>query len=81
MEWISFATGAIITAIAYTVFIYEKEEEIEHDEEGITVHTTSGRLVEISCQTCRKLKRHREVERDLYECTKCKRQLDLRRAS
>jgi hypothetical protein len=80
VEWISFTTGALTTLFAFAIFSQDKEE-FKTEEEGLTVHTTSGRLVEMSCQTCRKLKRHREIETDLYECTKCKRRIDLRKVS
>lgn len=82
MDWVSLMTGVVGTALAFALFSQTVEEEQETTEEsGITVNTSNGRLVEISCQTCRKLKRHREIEDYLFECTKCKRRIDLRKAS
>lgn len=75
MEWVSFVSGAVIVGFAYALFSDEYiDEEIE--EEGNTIYT--GRSVVMSCQTCRKLKRHREIEPSLYQCPKCKREVDLR---
>lgn len=60
----------------------ELEEETEISDYTIEDHDTKkGRLVPLACQTCHKLKKHREIERDLYQCTKCKRYVDLRRKS
>lgn len=75
MSWVSFCSGVVITLFAYALFNQEDyiEEEIE---EGNTIYT--GRTVTLSCQSCRKLKKFREVEPNLYECPKCKRQVDLR---
>lgn len=74
MEILSFLTGALSTAFAFALFTSEHGEETETEE--MPGHT--GRTVIISCQTCRKLKRHREIEQNLFQCTKCKRNVDLR---
>lgn len=81
MEWVSFMTGVIGTAFAFALFTSHQEDEIEMDpivEEELKVNDFSGRHVTLSCQTCRKLKRHKEVEPNLYQCLKCKRHVDLR---
>ncbi|MGG3469095.1 hypothetical protein ABES02_16640 [Neobacillus pocheonensis] len=81
MNWVSFFSGVTTVLITYALFsrvLEEKPEEIEVDETGVVVSGFSGRHVTLSCQTCRKLKKHREVELNLYQCTKCKRHVDLR---
>jgi acetyl-CoA carboxylase beta subunit len=42
------------------------------------IHDHSGRKVVLSCQSCRKLKNHIEIEPNLFQCVKCKRQVDIR---
>lgn len=82
-NFIIYMTGVMSAFIAYALFMHGTEEDLEEEieESGLTVNTVSGRLMELSCQTCRKLKRHREIEDRLFECTKCKRRIDLRRSS
>jgi acetyl-CoA carboxylase beta subunit len=84
MDTFSFIVGGMTVLIGY-VFISmgmeENDEEIETEETGLAINGVTGRHVMMSCQTCRKLKKHKEIEKDLYACTKCKRQTDLRRAS
>lgn len=82
-NFVIYITGFMSACIAYALFMDGVDEEPEEvvEENGLTVHTHLGRLMEIYCQTCRKLKRHRELEEYLFECTKCKRRIDLRRAS
>ncbi|MBG9548368.1 hypothetical protein [Cytobacillus firmus] len=87
MDWVSFISGALCTAFTYALFKSEREEPEEEevtesdDNEELLITGHTGRTVVLSCQSCRKLKRHREIEPDLYECYKCKRRVDLRRAS
>lgn len=80
MEIVSFMTGVLSTTFAFALFSYasdtDPEDDLEPEEEESTGHT--GRTVIISCQTCRKLKRHREIEPNLFQCTKCNRNVDLR---
>lgn len=81
MEWVSFMTGVVVAGFALALFTSDKDQlepDPEELEEGITVNDFTGRHVTMSCQTCRKLKKHREVEPNLYQCTKCKRHVDLR---
>jgi hypothetical protein len=82
MNWVSFSMGIITVISMYALFSSVMEEETEEgvvdDEAGVMVNDLSGRYVTLSCQTCRKLKKHREVETNLYQCTKCKRHVDLR---
>jgi hypothetical protein len=82
MNWVSFFSGTLTVLIAYALFsslLEEEPEEILGDgEAALILNDFSGRFVTLSCQTCRKLKKHREVETNLYQCTKCKRHVDLR---
>lgn len=88
MEWHSFVIGLVSAALAFAMFS-ESGEETEADEEvvsdsehtGLTdvdIHDFSSRHVTLSCQTCRKLKRHKEVQPNLFQCVKCKRHVDIR---
>jgi acetyl-CoA carboxylase beta subunit len=78
--------GGMTVLITYALFTSNQDDlemeipETEH-ESKLVVNGVSGRHVMMSCQTCRKLKKHKEVDKDLYQCTKCKRHTDLRRAS
>lgn len=82
MEWISFGTGIMAATLAFALFTsnYEDDEtELEEEIEGdIIINGHTGRHVTLSCQTCRKLKKHKEVKPNLFQCTKCKRHVDLR---
>lgn len=82
MNWVSFFSGIFTVLITYALFSRVMEDEPEEvfmdKESGIVVNHLSGRYVTLSCQTCRKLKKHREVETNLFQCTKCKRHVDLR---
>ncbi len=68
---------------AYFLFKSNKVENYDEIEENddIEVNDHKVRRVELSCQTCRKLKWHKEIETYLFECMKCKRRIDLRKAS
>ena len=86
MHWVSFITGGMSVIMANAIFtsIREEEEELaiaDRTEANVVVNDLSGRYVTLSCQSCRKLKRHKEIEPDVYQCTKCKRHTDLRRGS
>lgn len=81
MSWISYITGGMTVIFAYAFYavgMEDGEEELEVEENNIMVNDFSGRYVTLSCQTCRKLKRHKEVEPNLFQCTKCKRHVDIR---
>lgn len=85
MDWTGFFVGSITTLMIYAFYSLGKEsdeEELESAEEvngeDIEVHDFQARHVTLSCQTCRKLKRHKEIEPNLYQCVKCKRHVDLR---
>lgn len=57
----------------------EKEEpETELKNPEVIKISGTGKRVTMSCQTCRKLKTHIEIEPYLFECVKCKRKVDLR---
>lgn len=80
MELVSVLTGVLATSFAFCLF--RNQQDVQEDEEDVNLTgglESEGRLVELSCQTCRKLKRHREVEPNLFECTKCRRHIDLRK--
>lgn len=81
LNYVDFITGALSVGFAYALFKGDDDEivindndneDFEDNEEG------SGRLVTMSCQGCRKLKKHQEVKPNIYKCTKCKRIVDLR---
>jgi hypothetical protein len=81
MSWVSFITGGLSVILAYAFFSAGDDEEVEILEpgNGLVVNGVSKRFFQISCQTCRKLKNHREIEPNVYECTRCKRVTDLSR--
>jgi uncharacterized paraquat-inducible protein A len=85
MQWGSFITGGITILFAYLLFTTNKEddgtEEVMTEEDEIEINDFSTRHVKTYCQTCRKIKSHKEIQKDLYQCSRCKRQIDLRRAS
>jgi acetyl-CoA carboxylase beta subunit len=84
MSWHSFIVGVVSTLFAYALFSSGNEEEehdpelTENDEDGIEVHDFQSRHVTLSCQSCRKLKKHKEIKPNLFQCVKCKRHVDLR---
>ncbi|MEH7490815.1 hypothetical protein [Neobacillus niacini] len=83
MEWQDFIIGVVSTLFAYALFSSGREDEHdpiiqENDEDEIEVHDFQSRYVKLSCQSCRKLKKHKEVKLNLFQCTKCKRYVDLR---
>jgi acetyl-CoA carboxylase beta subunit len=74
--------GSIAMSMAFTYVLikspleedaegFNKEFENEPEEENL-------RSVTLSCQTCRKLKKHREIQKNLFQCVKCKRHVDIR---
>jgi acetyl-CoA carboxylase beta subunit len=83
MEMAAFIAGVISTTMLFAL-LKDNEGEWEEVEEGpreqseVEINDFTGRNVTLSCQTCRKLKRHKEVESNLYQCVKCKRHVDLR---
>ncbi|WP_045522511.1 hypothetical protein [Neobacillus niacini] len=81
MSWISYITGGMTVILAYTFYavgMEDGEEEQGDEENNVVVNDFSGRYVTLSCQTCRKLKRHKELEPNLFQCMKCKRHVDIR---
>jgi acetyl-CoA carboxylase beta subunit len=79
MSWVSFITGGMTVILAYAFFSVGVEEDEEFDvaESDLVINEGSGRHVTLSCQTCRKLKRHREIRPNIFQCTKCKRHVDI----
>jgi acetyl-CoA carboxylase beta subunit len=84
MSWASFITGGIYALFMYALFTSDSEDDafedyiIEENGSEIMVNDFTGRYVTLSCQTCRKLKKHKEVKPNLYQCVKCKRHVDIR---
>jgi acetyl-CoA carboxylase beta subunit len=84
MNWVSFITGGMTVIFAIALFTSDPEEDMEEEsieltsESDLEENESSGRHVTLSCQTCRKLKRHKEIHTNLLQCTKCKRHVDLR---
>jgi acetyl-CoA carboxylase beta subunit len=79
MDLVSAIAGGVGTLFAYFLFASNRnEDDIEEDDEEIEINDFATRYVTMSCQTCRKLKRHKEVKPNLYQCVKCKRHVDLR---
>jgi hypothetical protein len=81
MDLTSFIAGVLSAALTYAMFSGNKKQE---QPEGVNYHDghddhTTGRRLTMMCTTCRKQKAHIEIEKDLYQCTKCKREVDLRR--
>jgi hypothetical protein len=82
-EMVSFIAGIICSTMLFAL-IKDNAEEWEGVEEGsadlgrVEINDHSIRHVTLSCQTCRKLKRHREIESNLFQCVKCKRHVDIR---
>jgi acetyl-CoA carboxylase beta subunit len=85
MNWISYISGGMTVLLTYAMFTTDEEEVLEVEsnetEDNLVVNDFTGRFVTLSCQTCRKLKKHKEIEPNLFQCTKCKRHTDLRRIS
>jgi acetyl-CoA carboxylase beta subunit len=64
--------------MAYAFFTMDDEDEPAKVIKNDSPKEPSGRTTIISCTTCRKQKRHREIETNVWECMKCKRHIDLR---
>ncbi|QIZ08484.1 hypothetical protein HFZ78_18690 [Priestia megaterium] len=82
MSWVSFITGGmsvILAYVFYSVGIKDSEELVAEEvlSSDVVVNDSTGRYVTLSCQTCRKLKRHREVRPNVFQCMKCKRHIDI----
>lgn len=81
MEWVSFMTGVMGTAFAFALFSSNNEDETDPEFENEEENETNdfiGRSTQMYCQSCRKVKNHKEIEKDLWQCTRCKRHVDLR---
>jgi len=82
MDWVNIGIGAISAMFAYFLFTSDNNKDTtDHTEDAVSdieINDYSGRHVTLSCQTCRKLKRHKEIEPNMYQCVKCKRHVDLR---
>jgi acetyl-CoA carboxylase beta subunit len=82
MDWHDFILGAISSMFTFIIMTSDKEEVVPENEpeenEELEVHDFKSRHVTLSCQSCRKLKKHKEVKPNLFQCVKCKRHVDLR---
>jgi uncharacterized paraquat-inducible protein A len=84
MNWVSFITGGMTVIFTIVLFTSGSEEDMEEEfieptlESELEINGSAGRQVTISCQTCRKLKRHKEIQTNIFQCTKCKRNVNLR---
>jgi uncharacterized paraquat-inducible protein A len=88
VELVTLITGGVASLFTYLLFTTDEEDDESNDyiqeeenESDIIVNDFSTRHVKTYCQTCRKIKSHKEIKKDLYQCSRCKRQIDLRRAS
>jgi hypothetical protein len=81
MNWVSYMTGVITVLIGYALFSSGQNEELDLEEEefgsSILDNDGTGRYVTLSCQTCRKLKKHKEIRPNVFQCAKCKRHIDI----
>lgn len=81
MNFVSYLTGAMTVLLAYAMFKSHEEEETEliegETESSLAVSDFTGRYVTLSCQTCRKLKKHKEISPNVFQCVKCKRHVDV----
>jgi acetyl-CoA carboxylase beta subunit len=79
---INFILGGMTVLMGFALFSSSNKDEVEigiiEPESELVVKGPTGRYVTLSCQTCRKLKKHKEVEPNLFQCVKCKRHVDLR---
>lgn len=76
---VNFLTGVICTIFAYAIFKSSEElNEMEPIIEEVPVNDFKNKYVTMSCQSCRKLKRHKVIGESQYECSRCKRIVDLR---
>lgn len=82
MNWIDFGSGFIAAALMFALFSDKGNRELvegtNEDDEEIVNRGTFGRSVTMMCATCRKLKRHKEIEPNLFQCARCQRHVDLR---
>jgi acetyl-CoA carboxylase beta subunit len=80
---VSFIAGIICTTMLFALIKdnageWEEIGEVPVDPDEVETNDHSIRHVTLSCQTCRKLKRHKEIQPNLYQCVKCKRHVDIR---
>jgi acetyl-CoA carboxylase beta subunit len=84
-EVVSFIAGIICSTMLFALIKDNEEEweeldEVSDDPGEIEINDITARHVTLSCQTCRKLKKHKEIESNLFQCLKCKRHVDIRSA-
>jgi hypothetical protein len=84
INWTDFIIGGVSAMFLFALFTADNDREEEEFDQGNTNNTNnvvvtdfSRKLHQISCQTCRKMKNHREVAPRIFECTRCHRRTDL----
>jgi hypothetical protein len=70
---VNFVLGGMTVIFAYVFYSMGMEDEEEILEPELVVNGLSNKLIVMSCQGCRKLKNHREVEPGVFACVKCHR--------
>lgn len=83
MNWTDFTMGAFSVIIVYVFFSIGMESESPTEAVEVVEPAEDGeyqisRHVKLYCQQCRKVKSHKEVEPRLFQCSRCKRQTDIR---
>lgn len=81
IDVLSFLAGGVIVVFCYNLYQSGREGDLVEEVEELEIFEGVGRTVTLSCQTCRKLKRHKEIEDNLFQCARCKRLVDLRKNS
>lgn len=79
----SLVIGGFTVLLVYALFYEDIPETMPKTTPktapgSIPINDHHDRKVVLSCQTCRKLKNHVEIEPNLFQCVKCKRQVDIR---
>jgi hypothetical protein len=78
--FVAFITG-ILTVFIFIAFFKQENEDgeilISMDEDTGTSFTTKTKFWQLSCQSCRKIKNHRELSDRVFECVGCKRRTYL----
>lgn len=87
MDWTAIGVSFLSTLFIYAMFSNDGDEEELETENGmgdgddhteLEIHEVKGRLTTLYCESCRKQKKHREIKMNLWQCTRCKRHIDLR---
>lgn len=80
IHWKDFIIGGMSFLFAYALLTSDqediKDEGMDEQPENDVV-INGRRFHQMSCQTCRKIKNHREVDPRIFECVKCHRRTNL----